>query len=113
MACCSPHPQQDVEPFSISNTVLARSHGWTNAGHSFFLSARHEGLVFGRAGSQHLVLGARWSFFFRRWTSTPGGLGEFIDEFAGLRCSILMSHREMLVHHDEAVAFSYAMACLF
>ena len=47
---------------------------------------------------------------FMRWISTSGGLGEFIEEFAGLRGSILMSHREMLVHHNEAEAFSYAVA---
>ena len=110
MACCSPHRQRKVEPFSIGNLVLAFRHGWTNAGFRFFLNVRHEGLIFRHAGSQHLVLGARWSRFFMRWISTSGGLGEFIQEFAGLRGSILMSHREMLVHHNEAEEFSYAVA---
>ena len=43
---------------------------------------------------------------FMRWISTSGGLGEFIEEFAGLRGSILMSHREMLVHHNKAKAWT-------
>ena len=47
---------------------------------------------------------------FMRWTSTSDGLGECIGDFQDLRSSILMGHREMLVHRNEAEALSYALA---
>ena len=46
---------------------------------------------------------------FMRWTSTTDGLNEFIEDFQDVRTSVLMCHREMLVHHNEAKAFSYAL----
>ena len=46
---------------------------------------------------------------FMRWTSTSDGLNEFIEDFQDVRSSVLMGHREMLVHHNEAEAFSYAL----
>ena len=45
---------------------------------------------------------------FMRWTSTSDGLTEFIEDFQDVRISVLMCHREMLVHH-KAKAFSYAL----
>lgn len=46
---------------------------------------------------------------FMRWTSTSDGLNEFIEDFQDVRISVLMCHREMLVRHNEAEAFSYAL----
>ena len=45
----------------------------------------------------------------------PAGLGECIGDFQDLRGSILMGHREMLVHRNEgsrneAEVLSYALA---
>ena len=45
---------------------------------------------------------------FMRWTSTFDGLCECIENFQDLRSSIITSHRELLVHHNEEEAFSYA-----
>mgnify|MGYP003323712470 CR=1 FL=1 len=46
---------------------------------------------------------------FMRWACTADGLSEFIQDFRDVRSSILMAHREMLVHHNESEAFSYAL----
>ena len=46
---------------------------------------------------------------FMRWTCTADGLSKFTEEFEDVRMSILMAHREMLVHHNEAEAFSYTL----
>ena len=46
---------------------------------------------------------------FMRWTSTSDGLNEFIEDFQDVRISVLMCHREMLVRHNEAEAFSYPL----
>ena len=46
---------------------------------------------------------------FMRWTSTSDGLNEFIEDFQDVRSSVLMGHREMLVRHNEAEAFSYTL----
>ena len=46
---------------------------------------------------------------FMQWACTADGLSEFIQDFRDVQSSILMAHREMLVHHNEAEAFSYAL----
>ena len=46
---------------------------------------------------------------FMRWTSTTDGLNEFIKDFQYVRISALMCQREMLIHHNEVKAFSYAL----
>ena len=46
---------------------------------------------------------------FSQWVRTSAGICEFIDEFQEVRPAIMWSMREMLVRHNDEIAFSHQL----